>query len=94
MSVKSEVKFESLSESLVDYTVIDGIKAKTFHNEHRKKYVLPFSRRDNHRDNFDLILSFDIECFQIIILFLVLAQYRSSSLKNRINLQRIILTSK
>ena len=94
MSVKFEVKFESLLESLVDYTVIDGIKAKTFHNKHRKKYVLPFSRRDNYRDNFDLILSFDVECFQSIILFLVLAQYRSSSLKNRINLQRIILTSK
>ena len=44
--------------------------------------------------NFDLILSFDDECFQIIILFLVLAQYISSSLKNKINLQRIILTRK
>ena len=44
--------------------------------------------------NFDLILSFDIECFQIIILFLVLAQYIFSSLEDRINLQRIILTSK
>ena len=31
--------------------------------------------------NFDLILSFDDECFQIIILFLVSAQYISSSLK-------------
>ena len=88
MSVKFEVKFESLLESLVDHTVIDDIKAKTFHNEHRKKYILPFSRT-----NFDLILSFDIECFQIVILFLVLAQYGSSSLKNRINLQRIILTT-
>ena len=37
MSVKFEVKFESLLESLVDYTVIDDIKAKTFHNKHRKK---------------------------------------------------------
>ena len=37
--------------------------------------------------NFDLILSFDDECFQIIILFQVSAQYISSSLKNRINLQ-------
>ena len=44
--------------------------------------------------NFDLILSFDDECFQIIILFLVSAQYISSSLKNRINIQRIILTRK
>ena len=42
--------------------------------------------------NFDLILSFDDECFQIIILFLVSARYVSSSLKNRINLQKIILT--
>ena len=52
MSVKFEVKFESLSESLVDYTVIDGIKAKRFHNKHRKKYELPFSRRDNYSDKF------------------------------------------
>ena len=44
--------------------------------------------------NIDLILLFDLECFQIIILFLVSAQYISSSLKNRINLQRIILTRK
>ena len=43
--------------------------------------------------NFDLILSFDDKCFRIIILFLVTAQYISSSLK-RINLQRIILTGK
>ena len=93
MSVKFEVKFKSLLDSLVDHTVIDDIKAKTFHN--RKKCLLPFSRRDNYTEtNFDLILSFEMECFQIIILFLVLAQYRSSSLKNRINLQRIILTSK
>ena len=79
MSVKFEVKFEYLLESLVDYTVIDDIKAKTFHNKHRKKYVSLFSRRDNYTEtNFDLILSFDIECFQIIILFVVLAQYISS----------------
>ena len=44
--------------------------------------------------NFELILSFNDECFQIIILFLVSAHYISSSLKNRINLQRIILTRK
>ena len=44
--------------------------------------------------NFDLILSSDDECFQIVILFLVSAQYFSSSLKNRINLQKIILTLK
>ena len=36
--------------------------------------------------NVDLILSSDDECFQIIILFLVSAQYIFSSLKNRINL--------
>ena len=46
------------------------------------------------KTNFDLILLFDDECFQIIILFLVSAQYISSSLKNRIILQRIILTRK
>ena len=44
--------------------------------------------------NSDLILSCDDECFQIIILFFVSAHYISSSLKNRINLQRIILTRK
>ena len=52
MSVKFEVKFESLLESLVYHSVIDDIKAKTFDYEHRKKYVLPFSRRDNYRDKF------------------------------------------
>ena len=46
------------------------------------------------RTNFDLILSFDDACFQIIILFLVLAQYIFSSLKNIINLHRIILPRK
>ena len=58
MSVKFEVKFESLLESLVDYTMIDEIKAKTFHNKHRKKHVLSFSRRDNYRDKFwfDIII--------------------------------------
>ena len=44
--------------------------------------------------NFDLILSTDDECFQIVSLFLVSAWYISSSLKNRTNLQRIILTRK
>ena len=44
--------------------------------------------------NVDLILSFDDACFQIIILFLVSAQYVSSALKNTINLQRIIMTRK
>ena len=39
--------------------------------------------------NFDLILSFDDECFQIIVLFLVSAQYISSSLKHRINLREL-----
>ena len=52
MSVKFEVKFESLLESLVHYTVIDDIKTKTFFNKHRKKLGLPFSRRDNYRDKF------------------------------------------
>ena len=90
MSVKFEVKFKSLLESLVDYTLIDDIKAKTFHNKHRKKCVYyHFLGGITAEANFDLILSFDIECSQIIILFLVLAQYRSSSLKNRINLQRL-----
>ena len=44
--------------------------------------------------NFDLILSSNDECFQSIILFLVSTQCISSLLKNRINLQRIILTRK
>ena len=39
--------------------------------------------------NFDLILSFDDECFQIIVLFLVSARYISSSLKHRINLREL-----
>ena len=34
VSVKFEVKFKSLLESLVDYTVIDDIKAITFYNKH------------------------------------------------------------
>ena len=92
MSVKFEVKFKSLLESLVDYTLIDDIKAKTFNNKHRKKcvyYHFLGGITTYTEANFDLILSFDIECSQIIILFLVLAQYRSSSLKNRINLQRL-----
>ena len=33
MSVKFEVNFESLFERLVDYTVIDDIKAITFYNK-------------------------------------------------------------
>ena len=53
-----------------------------------------FLRGITTETNFDLILPFDYECFQIIILFLVSAQYISSSLKNRINLQGIILTRK
>ena len=53
-----------------------------------------FLRGITTETNFDLILSFDDECFQIIILFLVSAQYMFSSLKNRINLQTIILTRK
>ena len=58
MSVKFEVKFKLLLESLVDYTLIDDIKAKTFHNKLRKKCVLPFSQRDNYRDKFwfDIII--------------------------------------
>ena len=52
MSVKFEVKLKSLLDSLVDHTVIDDIKAKTFHNKHRKKCVLPLSRRDNYGDKF------------------------------------------
>ena len=34
MSVKFEVNFQSLFERLVDYTVIDDIKAITFSNKH------------------------------------------------------------
>ena len=34
MSVKFEVNFESLFESLVDYTVIDDLKAITLYNKH------------------------------------------------------------
>ena len=94
MSVKFEVKFESLLESLVDCTVIDGIKAKPFIINTVRNMYYHFLGGITTETNFDLILSFNIDCFQIIILFLVLAQYRSSSLKNRINLQRIILTSK
>ena len=86
MSVKFEVNFESLFERLVDYTVIDDVKAITF-----IKYFLGGITTET---NFDLILSFDDECFQIIILFLVSAYYISSSFKIRINLQRIILTRK
>ena len=44
MSVKFEVKFESLFERLVDCTVIDDINSITFYNT--------FSRRDNCRDKF------------------------------------------
>ena len=53
-----------------------------------------FLRGITTETNFNLILSFDDACFQIMILFLVSAQYISSSLKNIINLQRIILTRK
>ena len=94
MSVKFEVKFKSLLDSLVDHTVIDDIKAKTFQINTVRNVYYHFLGGITTETYFDLILSFDIECFHIIILFLVLAQYRSSSLKNRINLQRIILTSK
>ena len=34
MKVKFEVNFESSFELLVDYTVIDDIKAITFYNKH------------------------------------------------------------
>ena len=82
------VKFESLFERLVEYTVIDDIKAITFFT------YCHFWRGITIETNFNLILSFDDECFHIIILFLVSAQYISSSLKNKINLQKIILTRK
>ena len=88
MSEKFEANLESLFERLLDYTAIDDIKAITFYNT--------FSRKDNDspgETNFDLILSFVHECFQIVILFLV-STHIPSSLKNRINLQRIILTRK
>ena len=83
MSVKFEVNFESLFERLADYTVIDDIKA-----------IIHFLAGITTETNFDLILSFDDECFEIIILFLVSADNMSSSPINRINLQRIILTRK
>ena len=51
MSVKFEVNFESLFKRLVDYTVINDIKAITF-KRNTKKYVSPFSRRDNYKDKF------------------------------------------
>ena len=89
MSVKFEVKFKSLLESLVDYTLIDDIKAKTFHNKHRKKCVYyHFLGGITTEANFDLILSFDIECSQIIILFLVLLSIDPVHSKT-INLQRL-----
>ena len=96
MSVKFEVNFESLFERLVDYTVIDDKKAVTFYNKHCRRYMSPIIGGIITETNFDLILSFDDACFQIIILFLVSVQYISSSLKNRTNLQlqRIILTRK
>ena len=53
-----------------------------------------FPGRKTKETNFDLILSSDDECFLIIILFLVSAQYISSSLKHRSNSQRIILARK
>ena len=58
MSVKFDVKFKSLLESLVDYTLVDDIKAKTFHNKHRKKCVYyHFLGGITTEANFDLILS-------------------------------------
>ena len=70
MSVKFEVNFESLIERFVDYTVMDDIKAITF--------IIIIALRNMYyhflggittETNFDLILSFDGACFQIIILF-------------------------
>ena len=34
MSVKFGINFESLFERLMDYTVIDDMKAMTFYNKH------------------------------------------------------------
>ena len=58
MSIKFEVNFESLFERLVDYTVIDDIKAITIINT--KKYVFPINRRDNDREKFlfDIMINF------------------------------------
>ena len=53
-----------------------------------------FLRGITTETNFDLILLSDDECFHIIILFLVSTQYISSAFKNKINVQRIILTRK
>ena len=43
MSVKFEEKFESLFERLVDYTVIDDIKAITFNKKHQEICIAIFS---------------------------------------------------
>ena len=59
----------------------DGIKTMTFYNKHQEIRITIFSAETK----FDLILSSpDDECFQIITLFLVSAQYISNSLKKRI----------
>ena len=87
MSGKFEVNFESLFERLVDYTVIDDIKEITFFNKTPRNMYYHSLGGITKGANFDWILSFDYECFQIIILFLVSVQYISSSFKNKINLQ-------
>ena len=45
MSVEFEVNFESLFEHLVDYTVIDDIKAIMFYNKQYGICVTIFSER-------------------------------------------------
>ena len=62
MSVKLEVKFKSLLESLVNYTSIDDIKAKRFIINTIRNVYYHFLGGITTETNFDLILSFDIEC--------------------------------
>ena len=92
MSVKFEVNVESLFERLFDYIVqCDDMKAMTFYNKHQKIRITLFSETET---NFDLISSSpDDECFQIIILFLVSAQY-IYPVHSKTELQNIILNRK
>ena len=53
MSVKVEINFESLFEHLVDYTVIDDIKAIMFYNKHLEIRITIFSEAiTTDRDKF------------------------------------------
>ena len=48
-----------------------------------------FLKRKTTETNFDLILSFDDECFQIIILFLVSAQFTKK--QNRLRASKLYI---